>query len=262
MTSYRILLILFLLIAIASFHTQAYGQRTLTASTDEEIIIAFYKTGDSVPNFSRWIKKTEPYIHTPWAKREQVHEEELYRLQLLYQTYDPKKDHLIIKTKVNLKPIKKEGINKDGEKKDVYQLKSWFTNAPDALYFPYQFLDERIIVMPYHLEETMKSTISQADFNFINDNSNPNIEITAIFRMQPYSADLSQPYKIDGLEQWVLTTKVISVEYWKKSGELLWEKTVPWYNSQNTIDIKNLYEHRPEDSKFKKGRVKPLSDIK
>jgi hypothetical protein len=261
--SNRFILLLFaLFVGITNLLSaqNAYAQKSLTASTDEEIIISFYKTGNSIPNFSRWIKNTAPYIHTPWAIREKIHEEELYRLQLAYQTYNPKKDHLIVKTKVHVEPIEISPTKSDTDK--TYKITSKFANAPNALYFPYQYLDERIVIMPYHLEDNMNTEIEKADFDFIDQKTDSTDKVTAIFRMQPHSADLTRPHKIDGLEQWVLMTKIISIEYWAEGGELLWENTVPWYDSKNTTDIKNLYKDRPEDSKFKKGRVKPVGPLK
>lgn len=260
-----LLFVLMLGTSFLTFCNLAQAQKSLDATNDEQIVIAFYKTGKSVPNFSRWIKKTEPYIHTPWAMRDEVHEEELYRLELAYQTYNPKKDHIIVRTKVNVEPVQKTlKTIKDGEKtkEQTYEIKSSFSNAPDALYFPYEHLEERIVVMPYHLENTMNQQINKSDYDFIDKKTNPADELTAIFRMEPFFADLSQPYQIDGLEQWVLTTKIISVEYWNNKNELIWEHTVPWYESENTIDIKNLYKERPQDSKFKKGRVKPVGPLK
>ena len=244
-------------IALGCTHA-AHAQRSMRASTPEDIALAFYKTGGIIPNFENWVKKQAPYINTPWAMREDIYNEELYRLQLAYQNFDPEKNFLVVKTFSNINPIK----NTDDEGVETYNIEINFSKAPEALYFPYALLEERIILMPYHLESIMSGEISDLQYAHIDKITNPRDDVHTIIHMRPHEADFSKPYKIDGLEQWVFKTKIISIEMWSNKDELIWEYTAPKYKSKNTIDLQNLYKDRPQDSKFKKGRVKPTTHIK
>ena len=105
-------------------------------ATTEDIAIAFYKTGGIIPNFEKWIKERDPYRHTQWARRDEVFQQEMSRLQLAYKNYNPKEDFLLIRTFVRLDPSK----TVDDEGNETYHLKTVFLEAPDALYFPYDFL--------------------------------------------------------------------------------------------------------------------------
>jgi len=246
---------LFILIIVFGAN-QVRAQKTTRASTTEDIAIAYYKAGDVVPNFERWIKETAPYINTPWALREKLYEQETVRLQQAYQNFNPKKNHLIVKTFSSIK------LKKDKEEKETYSFQARFSNAPEALYFPYDFLEDRIALMPYSLEKLMNNTITDQQYQYMNPLVRSSKKITTIIRMQPYEADFSKPYLIDGLDQWVFKTKIISIEFWTNDNQLIWEYTVPWYDSPNSINIKNLYNERPKNSKFHKGAVKSTTGIK
>ena len=229
------------------------AQKRLKFSTTEDIAIAFYKTGGIVPNFERWIKEREPYNLTPWTRREGVMAEETARLQLAYTQFKPADDFLLIRTFVKLAPQKH--VNDAGEK--TYTLPVTFAKAPEALYFPYDFLDERIVVMPHKMDLLMNSPIDQTQYEFINKASKNSAQNTMIVRLRSTEADTSRPYKIDGLDQWVLKAEIVSLEVWSKKGALLWEYTVPWYISPNTIRLNRLYEGRPTETP-EIGAVKAL----
>ena len=49
---------------------QAWAQSTFRASSADDVAMIFYKTGNSVPNFTKWVERTEEFNHTPWALRE------------------------------------------------------------------------------------------------------------------------------------------------------------------------------------------------
>jgi len=178
-----------------------WAQRHAASSSGEDVMIAFYKTANAIPNFDRWIKNQAPYINTPAALRKEIHEQELYRLRLAYQNFSSEKNHLVVKARARMKVLKQ----KDSEE-----------------------------------NESIK-----------------NSELIATIRMAPIKSYINRPHKIDGLEQWVLATKIISVEFWKETGELLWEYTMPGHTSKNTINIRNLYSDHPN----KKGHVKPMGNV-
>lgn len=241
-----------LILTIGTTRSYAQYKREQTATT-EDVAIAFYKTGNIVPNFDRWIRKSELYNNTPWAMREKLHKGEMDRLQLAYHKFNPEKDYLLVRTSSLLKIAEED--KELGNKK--YTLNAEFKLAPDALYIPYDFLDERIIIMPYELENIMKSEITQNQYDYIKKNAKKFTKLTTIIRMKPVESDFSRPHKIDGLEQWVFKTKITSIEYWNKDNKLVWEYTAPWYTSPHIIDIQNLYNTRPKGAGVKKGNVKP-----
>lgn len=233
----------------------AQAQSRLQFASAEDIAIAFYKTGGHVPNFEKWVTSREPYNLTPAARRPQMLENELVRLQSQYQNFNPRTDHLIIRSLVRLSPLHTPATAENPE--DTYSMSIAFANAPEATYFPYDFMEERIIVMPVALDKHFNPSVSANEYRFLEENLRQSAENTLIMRLKPVRADLSQPHMIDGLPQWVMTADIDTLEVWSKQGRLLWEHTSPTYLSPTEAKIQNLYKQRPETTP-EIGSIKPL----
>jgi hypothetical protein len=227
------------------------AQKFINFSTSEDVAIAFYKTGGVKPNFKTWIKERDPYKHTPVARRPQVMDQEFERLQRAYSDFKPESDFLTIRTYVSLSPEQK--INSKGKK--TYNLPITFINAPDALYFPYDFMEQRIVVMPAKLDKLMNSDIDESQYNFIKEAIKSGHKQTMIVTMRANKADLDKPYDIDGLSQWALTADVVSMEIWDKNKRFIWEYSAPWYLAPEQQKLNDLYADRPTES-LEKGSVK------
>ena len=244
--------LLCLTLILSGFVSLAFAQNILKFATSEDIAIAFYKAGNTVPNFERWIKETEPYNLTPWAGRAEMMQQEKSRLQLAYRNFDKDKDFLNIRTFVLLDP--KEQTDAKGQK--TYGMKMVFSEAPEALYFPYEWLGERIVVMPHKIDKLMTTSLTESQYDLITRALPSSAKNTMIVQLRATEGDVSKPYKIDGLSQWVLKAEVVALEVWSKQGSLLWEYTAPWYVSPRTKKLNNLYNDRPAAGK--KGAVKSL----
>jgi len=230
-----------------------YAQNIIKFASSEDIAIAFYKSGGKIPNFERWVKETAPYNLTPWARRAEMMQQEKSRLQLAYRNFNPEKDFLNIRTFVLLKP--EEQIDAKGQK--TYSMTMTFSEAAEALYFPYEWLGERIVVMPHKLDKLMTTSLSAAQYDLIQRALPSSAKNTMIVQLRATEGDLSRPYDIDGLQQWVLKAEIVALEVWSKQGSLLWEYTAPWYVSPRTKKLNNLYNERPSGS-VQKGAVKSL----
>lgn len=241
------------IMGISIFLPNAYAQKRLKFSNTEDVAIAFYKTGDTIPNFERWIRESEPYKITPWANRETVMTEEKARLQLAYRNFNAEKDYLIIRTMVDAKPT----ATQQADGSQTYTLNAKFAQAPDALYFPYDFLGERIVVMPHKIDKFLDSALTKPQYDRLIDAGKKITDATMIVRLKATESDMSRPYDIDGLKQWVLKTEIVTLEIWNKAGQLLWEYSAPWYISPNTKALNNLYSDLPIQSPYQ-GSVKAL----
>ena len=245
-----------LLLAFVMAPVSVEAQKRLKYSTTEDIAIAFYKTGGVVPNFDRWIKQREPYTITPWARMDEVYQAEMSRLQLAYKNYKPKDDYLMIRTFVRLDTAKE--TTEDGE--NIYKLNTVFLRAPDALYFPYDFLDERIVVMPDKLDVHMNSTITKEQYDYISEAIPHSAKNTMVVRLLAKDSNTKKPYQIDGMQQWVMTADIASLEVWSRQGRLLWEYTAPWYVSPHTKKLNNLFDDGPVMNPDA-GEIKPLKPL-
>ncbi len=227
---------LFFTCLIGGFYA-AWAQSTTKFSSAEDVAIAFYKTGKVIPNFERWITERVPYNETAWALRAKVMKAEKERLKNAYMSFNPEKDQLIIRTNVNLKT--QEAIIGD---KKIYHLKINFSKAPDAFYFPYNFLGVNIAVTPKSLKKTLNPQISSQLYDFLQTELNEKNSNAMIIRLRPEKADITQPYKINDLQQWVMTASISSIEIWSKDGRILWDYSAPWFVAPKTKQIKGLYD--------------------
>ncbi len=235
-------------------YLEAFAQKRVSASSAEEVALAFYRTGKIRPNFESWIKKREPYSKTAVARRPKVYTQELERLKISYNSFNPEEDILVVRTLSNVKLSEK----KDEKENITYHAKAQFIAAPDVTYFPYDFLGERIALFPYDLDDMLNREISKQQHQYIDKKIKPRDQLKTIIRMRPYEADFTQPHKIDGLDQWAFKTKIASIEFWNSENTLIWEYTAPWYISDQTKNLRQLFQDRPEGMSGKKGTPKPV----
>lgn len=249
--------ILIALLTVSAFSPLSYAQKRAKLANEEDIAIAFYKTAETIPNLERWIKKRAPYINTPWALQDKVYDAEKNRLTLAYRSFTPQKDFLVINTKTNIKltaEADEEGHNK-------YYLNASFKNAPEAVYFPYEFLGERIVLVPYDLEDFMRHEITVGDFHHISSNRFDDETLDTILRMRTHKADTNQPYKIDGMEQWAMSTKIATIEFWAPNRRLVYEYSTSDYVSPHALDLQDIYKKPFEGSDIPKGITKPVPNL-
>lgn len=217
--------------------TVAAAQEKINIANAEDIAIAFYKTGNIVPNFKNWVTEREPYSLTPFARRAKVMESELLRLNTAYQSFNPKKHLLSIRTAVHLNT----NIIQNTEGEDIYNLTLQLDKSNDVFYLPYKFLDQNFMLIPQKLQSLKARTISKVEYERIK--SLPSIKdgYPLIINLKPKKADFKHPYDVDGLAQWAFTTDIASMEVWDTKGGLIWEYTAPWYISPYQQKIKSLY---------------------
>lgn len=258
MTSRKINIIRYLSIALLLLFflpLSVNAQKRLKFSTTEDIAIAFYKTGGIIPNFERWIKERKPYNITPWSRRKDMMETEMSRLRLAYKEFDPKNNFLLIRTFVTVTPKKYT----EDQGHETYSLHINFSKVPDALYFPYDFLGERIVVVPHKLDTIMNNSIEKSQYDYIQSAIQSSPQNTMVVRLLPKKSDLSKPYRIDGLDQWAFTTDIASLEIWDQQKHLLWEYTAPWYISPNITKLNSLFKDRaPSLPKEEQGKSMPF----
>lgn len=242
------------LIALTQFvPAMAQAQNKDSPITSEDAAIAFYKTAGIAPTVENWIKAAAPYNTTPAALRPRVMTKEKNRIIKKYNGYNPLEDILLIQTKVKpqLTITKLETGN-------LYYLKLQFVKAPDAFYFPYSYANNHFAIMPYGLRNAMETELSENQYNFLSKNLNSAQSYNLLLRLKAKESVSERPYKINGLDQWILKTSIGSIELWGKSS-ILWENHAEWYTAPTVEIINRLYEtdHEPRQ-KF--GTVKTFSE--
>jgi hypothetical protein len=217
-------------------------------STTEEVVIAFYKTAGAPPPYESWIKETEPYRVTAVARRPATMAQEKARLKSIYESFNPAKDLLTIRTTVIARAAQYQDPNDKDKTISVLEMRF---EAGDADYFPYDFLDERFAVIPQDIAKHLKPTVMNEQFAYLNEQLDRGKPVTLILELRPIKADTEGPFNLDGTGggvdaddgkgQWMFLTDIASMSVWNKTGSLLWEYTAPWYITpmrQNLLELK------------------------
>lgn len=191
------------------------------ASSVEQVAIAFYKTGGTMPNFTSWAqemkgerKKDEP--ENPLFKKNEMPESE--RLQAAYETYDPSKDRIIIKTQAKVVV----GENDGGPLMAIEFARGHLD------YFPFEFRDQVIAVIPRDMQTHLQPKLTEDEAVILQKGLDRADYAIVTFELRPSEADTRAPHMLDGVEQWYFMTDIASVSVWNKREALLWEYHAPW----------------------------------
>jgi len=227
-------------IVIVSSH-KACAQPFEKVAGPQDIVIAFYRTGGHIPNFHKWITEDRLYRTTPLARRKMVYDQEMEKLQNKYMAFNPTEDFLTIKTEAKAALSKEVYYDEQEEEKTEFFLDLSFVKAPDATFFPYEFMEDKFAVIPKHLQNHMKLKIPEAQYERIMRFLGENGTADMTFKLKPLEANIKSPVKLAGGHYWTLMTDIASMALWTDSGFLLWEYTAPWYISPTTQLLQDLY---------------------
>ncbi len=196
---------------------QAQNER-IRLSSPEDVAIAFYRTANITPDFKIWVWDRSPYVDTPAAKRKQVFEEELARLQQAFLSFNKRRDYLTLRIPVDI------NLSENG---DEYNLDMKIKGVEQANYVSYPFLTMEFAIFPFNMDKIMNSKI---DFDLYD-----RLRTLQQEKQTPYlvvvnevtQADPSRPYEIEGASRWVLKTKIQFMTLYTQSGQVLWEYLAP-----------------------------------
>ncbi|MEM9469770.1 MAG: hypothetical protein AAF988_06365, partial [Pseudomonadota bacterium] len=82
----------FLLFLLSSSTLLAQDNRK--SSSSEDVALLFYKSGEQIPNFTNWVKRTLHYQEQPLAKRENYLKRQRESLIKRYQDIDLKTSYI------------------------------------------------------------------------------------------------------------------------------------------------------------------------
>ncbi|NQZ14118.1 MAG: hypothetical protein HRT94_04740 [Alphaproteobacteria bacterium] len=223
---------------------QAWAQSTFRASSADDVAMIFYKTGNSVPNFTKWVERTEEFNHTPWALREKKLQSEKLKLLKEYQEIDLTKDLIHVKIPIEISLEKQMH-----EEKEFHILALKFKGAENIDYFPYSFSGQHIAVIPTNLKDFRKTIISEEKYNSLSAllEKTDKASFNSLLELQAYEADLTQPHDLDGIYQWILKTKIAIFTIADSRNNIVWEKMESWYISPTTHTLNDLYQGQYEE---------------
>lgn len=235
---------LLLLAAIVCMMPVMAHAQSQNASTAEDVAIAFFKTGDTNPDFDLWAKSSRDYKVAPPVRADEVLFNEKQRLMKKWQDYDTREGVLNVESMVSveLKTVQR----KDGsEEYWMYIL----LPQKDAVYFPFKFYKYDFAVIPQQIESLMIQPLQRDQYMMIR-NSLPDTRGASAYislQLKPEKAYIQQPYVIDNREQWALMCEVATMSLQSmKSRQAMWNYSADWYVSPVTEELRDLYAQPDE----------------
>ncbi len=218
----------------------AFAQMGVEPSTGEDVAIAFFKTAGTNPDFDKWAREGKAFKTVAPAKANDFLFDEKQRLMKLWRKYD--NDDPIIDISANVYIDLKSTLNEDGEQ--LYWMYITFGND-SAIYFPFEYLEYKIAVIPQMIETLTIQQIQKEQFSLMYEEFKGKLsgEGNLSLQLKPIKAYIHQPYKIDGMDQWALLTDVatMSIKSHHTSAPF-WTYSAQWYTSPVTEQLNDLYK--------------------
>lgn len=215
-----------MVLALISFTTYAASSSLLSLPTPSKTVyLLFTKMAKRDFNAGNIITSMQAYKSASPDMRLQMLTAQKAPLEAEYAGIDPKTQIVVIRTAVN---IHAELSPRPGLRVNLNSA----DKAPASIYFPYTYADMNIALIPDRLEAfvdiPLKVPEATAAAAKIRDNA-----ATMVIEMVPLSADARSPMALDGLDQWLLMTRIVSVAYYNQSMDTIWQWQAADYRRAN-----------------------------
>ncbi|MBN8520507.1 MAG: hypothetical protein J0L77_01230 [Alphaproteobacteria bacterium] len=196
----------------------------IQASSAEDVALLFYRMANARPSFDLWIKETEPYSVTALARRDEVYASQMARLVQAWQKLDPATSVITLVTPA----IGKVEITSSADSKTppVSVLNIRFAHGL-ADYFPYDFREERFVVIPTKLKERMNPVLTPDLAKNLQAALGTGKNLRLVMTLKPLRSDISGVQDIDGIPSWLMSADIASLSLWTPAGSLVWEYVSP-----------------------------------
>lgn len=230
-------------LALSSLTTATTARASADLSAPEDIAIAFFKLGDSTPDFETWAKHSKQYKSAAPVLALDILEKERQRLIGKWRAFDPEEDILSIRGPVAVQ-LK---TTMDNQGVEQYWMHIIY-DAGDVAYFPFKYLQYDFAVIPQQLDSFLTQPLQKQQFEFIKkDLLDTRGKAYLYLQLKPVKAYMNQPYVIDGEQQWALISDIATMALVsKETKKPIWNYGSDWYVSPVTEDLRDLYR-APEE---------------
>lgn len=220
------------------------AQAQYALSDSEDVVIAFFKTAGTPPNYETLAKISKQYYLTPPARQDDFLSKEKARLQAAYNSFDPDRKLLTIRTSANITLYKVQG-----DEDTVTHGMTISFGKDDALFFPYEHGTYKIAVLPQKMGARFDQNLAPQQYDLIRQTfgDKDNGRAPLYVQLKPVKAYLDQPYRIGGTEQWALVADVAGLILTDSKGTRLWTYAADWYVSPMTEQLRNMYDVQTEE---------------
>ena len=185
------------------------------------VYLLFLKMTGKALNAESAIRTTEAFKKASGDEQSRMLLTQKPALQTEFNDIDPQRQVVVIRSGVNLKA----NLSPNPGLKASLSAQS---KPASSIYFPYSWGGTNIALIPDKLEPfldiPLKTTEAMAAAAKITNGS-----ATIVIEMLPLSADPRSAMKLDGLDQWLLMTRIVSVAYYSDTMQTIWQWQAPDY---------------------------------
>ncbi|MBI4031663.1 MAG: hypothetical protein HY370_08285 [Proteobacteria bacterium] len=219
-------------------------------SETEKVAFAFHYLSNIEPEFERWVKKTDRYKNARTAEKQQILNDDLYRLQNGYHKYHPDEDliHIEAPAQIRFRDYSGRALYNDaGEKRTKHVVITIPGINSGAIPFELDKLWVAVVAKDYDFFVNLYLTEKEYQ-KFINDLGYKAVyyshlaAVIDIF-LRPVDVDMRAPVLVDDQEMWLMLAEIGSFTIWQREHKkMAWEISASWFVSDTSRDLLNLYE--------------------
>lgn len=227
--------------AVAAEERVSYDRKLMmrAPSTVEDIGIAFLKTANNFPDFSKTIQATEAYKKLDPTAQQDYLNKHISTYQAAYLAYSPRKSDLVLRVKVNAQ-FKRTADG--GATLDIPAL----TKAP--VYFPFQFLNYPVALLIKDIEVFQRINLVKEEADIVYNRLALNGDATLLLQIIPIAADDKKTMTLDNIPQYPLLSEIAYIGLLNRRAEQIWAWENTKYTSgrpQGTTDNRALLDLGP-----------------
>ncbi|PZP53615.1 MAG: hypothetical protein DI586_10820 [Micavibrio aeruginosavorus] len=190
------------------------------------VYLLFMKMTGKPFNAESVIRGSEAFRAAPGDEQSRMISTMKPALETEFASLDKDSQVLVIRSGVYMRNVTSPYIGL--EAKFVQQTKS-----ADSIYFPYTYGGINIALIPDKLEPFLNIPMKAAEANaaalkIISGAA------TIVIEMIPLSADPRSAMRLDGIDQWLLMTKIVAVSYYNQNMQTIWKWQDPNYRRAGT----------------------------
>ena len=210
-----------LFLVTCPLQAQENSSLLLLPTKSKTIYLLYLKMTGQQLNADFAIRNSEAFQKASGSEQSQMIMAQKIPLESEFAHIDPQKQVVVIRSRVNVKVSLAPNAG----------IKASFTNPPkpvSSIYFPYSWAGTNIALIPDKLEPFLDIPLKPSEATAAMAKVNSGMA-TIVIEMLPLSADGRSQMPLDGIPQWLLMTKIVSVSYYNENMQSIWQWQAPDY---------------------------------
>lgn len=216
----------------------------------EKVGFAFHHFSRIKPDFLSWVAESDVIHAAMPAQRAQLLRDQTQRLESGFNAYNPDEDLIFLKTGVHVEASDFTSDNPVYRQNKIVKKSTLTIPGMPESYIPFQVGDLWVAMVPQDYASFTNLYLTREQFDKLCAAAgyrNGKFETIRFdgeidFVLRPVKVDTRKPFEIEGQEMWLMGAQIANMVVWSRNREkLIWDYTAPWYKSEETKQILDLY---------------------